>query len=166
MVGNSHYVVFACADRTCALRREAVRELLPLPNLWRPPGVSAIMAGFINLGGAAIPVIALARLFGLDAVEDVSLHAHILLLNTSSPGPTIGLLVDRVLDLVAIATDRLLPVDAAASLNGCVEAELEWQGGLAHLLAVDRILLAEERERLAGLTRTVQRRLAEWPMPA
>ena len=60
-------VVIAVGETACALTQEAVRALLPLPHLDRPPGLPAPLAGFLNLGGVAVPVVDLARLLGLPA---------------------------------------------------------------------------------------------------
>jgi purine-binding chemotaxis protein CheW len=51
-------------------------------------------------------------------------------------------------------------------LNGCVEAEVTWDGRLVHLRSVERILLAEEQQALAELGRQAQNRLSEWAVPA
>ena len=79
---------------------------------------------------------------------------------------TTALLVDRVLDVATIDASRLSPVQQADSLNGCVEAEVTWQDRLVHLLTLERILLAEERQALAELGRQAQNRLGEWAVQA
>ena len=64
--------------------------------------------------------------------------------------------------MATIDASRLSPVQQADSLNGCVEAEVTWQDRLVHLLSLERILLAEERQALAELGRQAQNRLGEW----
>jgi purine-binding chemotaxis protein CheW len=155
-------VVFALADRTCALPRATVRELLPVPRLWQPPGTPDLMAGFLNLGGDPMPVIWLARVFGLPTAPAPPLYAHILVLKAESRR-TLALLVDRVLDVAIITPDQVRPVAHDASLNGCIAGEIQLGDGLLHLLDADRILLAEEQQRLAELAQAVQRRMGDWP---
>lgn len=160
-----HYVLLRLGNRRCALPCGAVREVLPLPRLYRPPGLPRPLAGFMNLGGAAVPVLDLMRLFGLTAEGaegEAALYRHVVL--TAGPGGrgSLGLLVDRVLDLRRIPPEQLRPVTEATTLNGCAVAEVETPEGFIHLLAADRILLAQEQAALAGLREAAQARLAEW----
>ncbi|WBV45367.1 chemotaxis protein CheW [Pseudoroseomonas cervicalis] len=164
--GPEAYLLFRLGSRRCALPRAAVQEVLPLPRLWRPPGLPRVMAGFLNLGGVALPVLDLARLFGLQdgAAAEQALYRHILLL-PGSAGGALGLLVDRVLDLQRVAQDRLRAVPPEATLNGCAVAEIETPEGFVHLLDPARILLAQEAAALAALRDSAESRLAEWSGP-
>jgi purine-binding chemotaxis protein CheW len=162
-------IVFDVCGTTCALHRSAAREFLPLPHLWRPPALPRPVAGFFNLGGHAVPVLRLDVLFGLPRVEDgaeADLYRHLILVNRFSPSGTSALLVDRVLDVASVDTSQLSSVGEEGTLNGCVEAEVTWDGRLVHLLSVERILLAEEQQALAELGRQAQSRLGEWAVPA
>lgn len=162
MAGAAAFLVVDVAGTGCAVPREAVREILPLPRLWRPPGVPAALAGFFNLGGGAVPVLDLAALFGLSPGAEAGrpmIYRHLLLVGEEAP---LALLVDRVTDLVTVAQDCVTPVAAGTALNGCVAAEIRLGERLLHGLDVARILLTEERERLDAQTRAAQDRLAEW----
>jgi purine-binding chemotaxis protein CheW len=162
-------IVFDVRGTACTLRRDVVRELLPLPRLWRPPALPRPVAGFFSLGGVAVPVLRLDALLGLESgpVEaEADLYRHLILLDgLRSSGPT-ALLVDRVLDVVDMHEARLSPVRPENTLNGCVEAEIEQDGRLLHLLSPGRILFAEEQQALAELGRHAQTRISEWAVPA
>ena len=162
-------IVFGVCGTACALHRSAAREFLPLPHLWRPPVIPRPVAGFFNLGGHAVPVLRLDALFGLQPVADgaeADLYRHLILIDRFSASGTSALLVDRVLDVASVDTSRLSSVREEGTLNGCVEAEITWDGRLVHLLSVERILLAEEQQALAELGRQAQNRLSEWAVPA
>jgi len=158
-------IVFDVCGVTCALHRSTVREFLPLPRLWRPPALPRPVAGFFNLGGHAVPVLRLDVLFGLERTEDgpeTELYRHLILIDRlGAPGMS-ALLVDRVIDVANVEPSRLSSVREEGTLNGCVEAEIAWDGRLVHLLSVERILLAEEQQALAELGRQAQIRLSEW----
>ncbi|MCI0755990.1 chemotaxis protein CheW [Teichococcus vastitatis] len=163
------YLVLQLGARRCALSCAAVREILPLPRLWRPPGLPRPLAGFLNLSGEAVPVLDLARLFGLSAETadaEAALYRHVILASPGPQGALPGLLVDRVLDLVRVPPAGLRPLAGDASLNGCAVAELPLADGFAHLLAPERILLAQEQARLATLREAAQTRLQEWGEPS
>lgn len=152
------YLLLDVAGVPCALPRSAVSEVLPLPDLHRPPAGGGPLAGFLNLGGTPVPVVDLAQLFGLREAEalDRDPYWHLVL---DAEGTT-AFLVDRVVDLVQVAPDAVRGVAEARTLNGCVEAEIVLGDRLVHGLAMARILTAEERERLAALACQAEERLS------
>jgi purine-binding chemotaxis protein CheW len=161
--GGAHYLIFALAGLRCALPRRVVRELLPLPRLSRPPSLPEALAGFVNLGGEPLPVLALRHLLGLRRDAPVEpLYRHIVVVEDALPGARAGLLVDRVLDLLAVPEDQLCPAAAEESLNGCVAAQLAMPDGFVHVLDPARILLRREQASLEELTRKAAARLGEW----
>jgi purine-binding chemotaxis protein CheW len=162
-------IVFDVGGLACALRRSTVKELLPLPRLWRPPGLPRPVAGFFNLSGIAVPVVRLDTLFGLEATTsdaEAELYRHLILVDGLTGSGRTALLVDRVLDVIQVDESRLSAVRPENTLNGCVEAEITRESGLLHLLSIERILLAEEQQALAELGRQAQTRLGEWAIPA
>ncbi|WP_336487244.1 chemotaxis protein CheW [Methylobacterium nigriterrae] len=155
------FLLLDVAGVPCALPRAAVSEILPLPTLFRPPAVGPLLAGFLNLGGAAVPVVDLARLFGLrEEPVEPGPYAHLVL----GADRTTAYLVDRVSDLVTVEARAIGPVSGAETLNGCVEAEISLGERLVHALSPARILTAEERGRLDALARAAQERLAALPV--
>jgi len=120
----------------------------------------------MNLGGTAVAVVSLERLFGVDLADgDASyprIYRHLILLRSSRTAHPLALLVPRVLDVLSVPRERLRPVEDSETLNGCVEAEIEVEEGFVHLLAADRILLEQERRILSELRQDAQARLAEW----
>ncbi len=162
-------IVFDVSGTACALPRNAVRELLPLPRLWRPPALPRPVAGFLNLSSRAVPVLRLDVLFGLEqeaAPLEAELYRHLILIEDLHRSGPAALLVDRVLDVMTLAGAELSPVPQANTLNGCVEAEIDIDGHLVHLLSIERILLAEEQQALSELSRNAQNRIGEWAVPA
>lgn len=137
-------------------------EVLPLPDLHAPPAGGGPLAGFLNLGGAPVPVVDLARLLGLrdsSAPASDDPYRHILL---DAQGAT-GFLVDRVEDLITVAETDLRPVAPERTLNGCVAAEVARGGAFVHVLSLTRLLTAEERARLSALAEAAAARLAALP---
>jgi purine-binding chemotaxis protein CheW len=168
-MASLHILLFDVSGSRCAIRRDAVRELLPLPRLWTPPSLPRPLAGFFNLGGLAVPVIRLDLLFGLPEMKssvEAGLYRHLILVESQAERTITALLVDRVVDLAQADARGLSSVREAGTLNGCVEGELEVGGTLVHLLAVDKILFAEEQQALLALSRQAQNRLSEWAVTA
>jgi len=158
-------VLFAMSGMACALPREAVRALLPVPHLDSPPGLPPLLAGFLNLGGKAVPVVELALLLGAPPGKPHP-YRHLILLDRPSAGEgeALALLVDRVMD-VAPGGLPIRPVEADRSLGGVVAGEVAAAGGSVHLLDSARLLMAQEAAILDALSSQAQRRLAQWNTP-
>jgi purine-binding chemotaxis protein CheW len=153
-------VLFAMGGMPCALPREAVRALLPLPRLDSPPGLPRPLAGFLNLGGTAVPVVELALLLGGEPGAPHP-YRHLILLDQPVGSGKLALLVDRVADVVPEGLP-VRPVEAERSLGGVVTGEVEGPDGSLHLLDPARLLLAQESAILEELSGQAQRRLARW----
>lgn len=147
-------VIFEVGNARCALPLESVREVLHMAALARSPGLPPILPGFLNLDGASVPVIDVARLFDLPA-EEPGLYTPLVVLREAS----FALLVDAVPGTHFGDAADLIPVDEAKTINRCVTAEVETAHGPAHLLAIDRILLEEERQRIEALTECHENRV-------
>lgn len=164
-MADRHLVVFAIAEQRCALPGEAVRGLLPLPRLWRPPATPDIIAGFANIQGDALCVLDLSRIFGAasrPADRERDFYRHLVLVDGVLADRPVALLVDRVLNLATIDTVDLRPVSDDASLNGAVQAVCDLEGDLVHLLSLDRLLLEVERQGLALLQQSATARIDAW----
>ena len=158
--GPAAYLLLDVTGTVCALPREAASEILPLPDLQRPPADGGWLLGFANVAGQLIPVLDLARLLGLRAQAfDAGLYAHLVLTRDRSQ----AWFVDRVVDLATVPVEAHRDADPATSLNGCVEAAVAVGDSLIPVLAPDRLLTASERGRIDAQTRAAAERLAALP---
>jgi purine-binding chemotaxis protein CheW len=153
---NGTLLVFHLTGQLCAVSLKWVQEVVPMARLSRPPGLPSIIEGFLNLGGTAVSVLRLDRLFNLGETGP-SLYTPLLILRT--PDRPIALLVDDVSEIIIDSPEARLPVLAEQSFNGCVEAEVLANQRTIHLLSPDRILLEQERRRVAEFQALEQRRL-------
>lgn len=148
IIGSCLLLLFEFAGEHFGIPAAAVREVLPLPLLSRPPGTPAPLAGFLNLGGSAVGVLCPRRLFLLPD-SPPGLYAHLILLRGAAA--PLALLVDRAGGTVEISDQDVLPVGKGHSFNGCVEGEAIIEGRTIHLLLPEKLLLKEERTRIAEL---------------
>lgn len=150
-----------------AIEGSRIAEVMPLLPLWRPPTLPIPLAGFVRVRGEALPVLALRVLLGgAGEPGPIDIFAH-LLRPHGAGGTAPCLLVDRCEDIVPAATARMAEVDPAASRDGVALAQVELaDGGVAHLLSLERLLDEAERARIDTLTREASRRAALWePAP-
>jgi len=157
-MGTGAYVIFHVGGVSCALARECVHKVLPLPAMGRPPGLPAVVEGILDLAGKAIPVLRFDRLFGLSAQP---LHAYRHLILLSSGEPPLALLVDRATDVLRVPAERIMPLHRGETFNGCVAGHIATADGLIHLLSMERLLDRREQEVLVEFQTTQQRRLEE-----
>ncbi len=156
-------LIFQLGEHVCGLPVAAVQEVLPLALLARPPGMAPLLEGFLNLRGTAVPVLRTHRLFAL-AAKTPGLYTPLVLLKNG--GFPLALLVDTLLQVAAIPGDAFLPVRDKSCFNDCAEAEVAQEAQRVHVLSPERLLLEEERRRLAELQAMEQRRLEELEAPS
>lgn len=143
---------------------DAVREVVPIARLSCPPGLPSTLAGFLALDGQQVPVLRLARLLGLPEVS-IGLYTPLIVLRGADRGEAgLALLVDRVRAVVSGGSHS--PLERTHSFNGCARSLLQVENELVPVLAPGRLLLEEERHRIADFERLTRERLAAWDAPA
>ena len=99
-------LIFRVGTNVCAIVASSVAELILMPALMQPPGQPAILDGFLNLRGRAVPVVSAHQLFHLTLAEP-DLHTPLIAIYTAA-GP-LALRVDSVEEVTAVDYDALLP---------------------------------------------------------
>ncbi|WP_142847608.1 chemotaxis protein CheW [Telmatospirillum sp. J64-1] len=148
------YLEFQLSDRVCALPADSVREIVPMADLARPPGMPATLQGMLDLGGQAIPVLRLALLLGLREVPP-TLSTVIIVLREP-----LALMADEARALRRLPLSVWKPAEAENSFNGCADGFLSAPNGGIHRLDPRRLLLEAERHRIESLREQEQARLA------
>jgi purine-binding chemotaxis protein CheW len=154
---TARYVLVRCAGEAAALPAAAVAEILPVARLSRPAGAPKVLAGFMNLGGAALPVVNLAAVFGAVEADPQDIYRHVVRLRPDVGGG-LGLLVERVLDAAAVAQE-VAALEPDQSVGGVLAANLRFGDDLVPLIDLAAVLLAEEALRLEELSAAAQARL-------
>ena len=131
-----------------------------MAQLARPPGLPSLLEGVLNLAGGAVPILRLERLFQL-AAKRPGLYSMLMILKDISAGP-LGILVDRVNEVLSVPETSLIPVCGEDMFNGCTEATIAMRGQTIHLLSPTRILLEKEHGFLSEFRAIAQQRLQGW----
>ena len=104
-------IAFRVADQDFCFDIMSVREI----RGWTPatvvPHSPPYVRGVINLRGAVVPIIDLAARLSLDVPEPTSRSVIII---AKVGGPTVGLLVDAVSDILSIGSDDVQPTPEVA----------------------------------------------------
>jgi purine-binding chemotaxis protein CheW len=149
-------LLFHLAGQAYGLPLSQVREVVLLAELSRPPDLPIVVAGFLNLGGIAIPVLRLNHLFGLPP-QPTGLYTPLILLR--HPDSPLALLVDRVDRILSVSTEAVVALPENHSFNDCVEGVATVEDRLILLLSPERILLEKEQQCLAEFQYREQARL-------
>jgi purine-binding chemotaxis protein CheW len=155
-------LVFFLAGQAYGLPLRDVQEVLPMAQLTRPHDLPAALAGFLNLGGAAVPVLRLGRLFGLTE-RPPGLYTPLIVLR--SPDTRLVLMADQVSGIVAVSDEEVITVPEDHSFNDCVVGMATIEGRVVLLLSPERLLLDKEQQCLAELQDREQARLREMEGP-
>lgn len=126
----------------------AVREIrgwtaaTPLPH---SPGY---VRGVVNLRGAVLPVIDLARRLGLDSNDPTARHVIIV---SEIGARVVGVLVDAVSGILNVSADMVQPTPAVAfSDEGGIEGIIAIDGRMVGLLSLDSIVPGAALEAMAA----------------
>ena len=149
-------LTFQLSGQAYGIPLDRVREIIPLPLLSRPPGLPPVLAGFVNLGGTAIPVVKLARLFG---VAESAPRRYTPLVVLCCCNLTLALLVDSVQGVIQVDDESIVSFSDNLWLNSCAEG-LATVGDTSFVLLADgRLLREQERRRVDELAAIEQVRL-------
>ncbi len=135
----SQFISFAIGDDQYGVDIMAVREIKGWSQITRLPRQPDYMRGVLNLRGIMVPIIDLRCRFGQGMTEATPLHVVIVVqIGTRH----VGLLADRVLDIVGCNASQVQPVPRIAQgsrvdfLSGLVTIE----SGMIALIDLSHIL--------------------------
>lgn len=152
-------VIFFVADQAYGIPLDAVLEILPMATLSRPPGLPGVVAGFLNLEGVAIPVVCLARLFGL-AEGERGLYTPLVIMRSGEQ--TLALLVDTVQEIITVDESATLRLRENFCFNACALGLATVGETNVVLLSCERLLSEQELRRINELTAIERSRLSSF----
>jgi purine-binding chemotaxis protein CheW len=137
---STEFISFAIGDEQYGVDIMAVREIKEWSGVTQLPNQPDYMRGVLNLRGVMVPIIDLRCRFGQGLTDATPVHVVIVV---QVGNKTIGLLADRVLDIVSVEASRIQPVpqvsraSQANFLSGLVTIESTMIAliNLNHLLA-------------------------------
>jgi purine-binding chemotaxis protein CheW len=120
--GNTEFISFAIGNDQYGVDIMAVREIKGWSEITHLPKQPEYVRGVLNLRGVIVPIVDLRCRFGQGVTEATPLHVVIIV---QIDQQLVGLLADRVLDIVSFDAAKIQPVPRTAST-----AEVEFLSGL------------------------------------
>jgi purine-binding chemotaxis protein CheW len=130
---TSEYISFAVGDEQYGVNIMAVREIKDWSVITQLPNQPAYMRGVLNLRGVIVPIIDLRCRFGHGPTDATPMHVIIVI---QIDGETVGLLADRVLDIIAVDPSQIQPIPKVSH-----DART---GFLSGLVAVEKTMIASQ----------------------
>jgi purine-binding chemotaxis protein CheW len=124
-------ISFAIGDDQYGVDIMAVREIKGWTDITHLPRQPDYVRGVLNLRGVIVPIIDLRCRFGQGLTQATPLHIAIIVQIAAKP---VGLLADRVLDIVSLDETQIQPVPQIAQAS-----RVEFLSGLA---TVDGAMIA------------------------
>lgn len=110
--GNRELIAFRIGDQEFSVNIMSVREI----RGWTPatplPHAPSYVMGVINLRGAVLPIVDLAKRLGMKPAEPTARHVIIV---AQVKNRVIGLLVDAVSDILTVTDENIQPVPEVSS---------------------------------------------------
>src|SRR6516164_3826204 len=105
--GLTQFISFAIGDDQYGVDIMAVREIKGWSEITHLPKQPDYVRGVLNLRGVIVPIIDLRCRFGDGLTDATPMHVIIVI---QIDGETVGLLADRVLDIIAVDPSQIQPV--------------------------------------------------------
>jgi purine-binding chemotaxis protein CheW len=127
----TEFISFAVGDEQYGVNIMAVREIKDWSAITQLPNQPDYMRGVLNLRGVIVPIIDLRCRFGNGLTDATPMHVIIVI---QIDGDTVGLLADRVLDIIAVDHAQIQPVPKVSQ-----DARNSFLSGL---VAIDKTMTA------------------------
>ncbi len=132
-------VTFYVGNRLLGIRTEKIQEIIKIGVITDVPHAPGHIIGILNLRGRIVTVIDLGIRLSLGTSQRGE-EGRIIILDDG--GESVGLMVDRIADVIRIDPQELTPPPANMKLSqsNFFDTVYRFQGGLVGLLAVDAVL--------------------------
>ncbi len=141
-VQGGKFLSFYLADEEYGLEILKVHEIIGMLPITRVPRTPDFIRGVINLRGKVIPIVDLRQKFGMPSSE----RADACIIVVQVRGVSIGIMVDRVSEVLNIATGD---IEATPSFGSEIDTEYllglaKAEGRVRLLLDIERVLTSQD----------------------
>jgi purine-binding chemotaxis protein CheW len=143
------FVIFHVKDEMFAVPLAEVKEIIRMPDVVRMPLSPAALEGLANLRGTVLPVVNLRSVFGFEpAAHDDATRVVVL-----DQGRPVGMVVDRMANVVTVEADDIEPADTIQSTvdTRLLTGMIKDRNGSSMVMILDALnLIRREFRDLAG----------------
>jgi purine-binding chemotaxis protein CheW len=145
----TQFISFAIGDDQYGVDIMAVREIKGWSEITHLPKQPEYVRGVLNLRGAIVPIIDLRCRFGQGRTDATPLHIIIIV---QIAARQVGLLADRVLDIVRFESEKVQPVPhiANSSRTDFLAGLVTIESGMIALIDLPNLLSNNGEEKAAA----------------
>ncbi len=144
-MASEQLVVFELGKEEYAVSIAQVKEIVSYAGATKLPNTPVHLEGIINLRGKVIPVVDLAKQFGL--VRDMQKNAQAVIVEAA--GREVGVVVDMVTEVLRIDTAAIDPAQTVCHAGEFVRGIGKLDGRLLIILDLDKLFSDEEQPKFA-----------------
>jgi purine-binding chemotaxis protein CheW len=140
---RTELISFAIGDEQYGVDIMAVREIKGWSEITHLPRQPNYVRGVLNLRGVMVPIIDLRSRLGGELTDASALHVVIIV---QVQDRQVGLLADRVLDIVAFEASQVQPVPRVARSGGadCLSGLVNAEAGMIALMDLEDLLSVQD----------------------
>jgi purine-binding chemotaxis protein CheW len=144
-MASEQLVVFQLGNEEYAITISQVKEIIRYGGATRLPDTPPHMEGIINLRGKVIPVIDLAKRFGLTREKTEDIQAVIV----EAAGREVGVVVDLVSEVLRIEESAVEPAQTVHHAGDFLRGIGKLEGRLLIILDLDKLFSDQEQDLMA-----------------
>jgi purine-binding chemotaxis protein CheW len=146
---TGRYLTFSIGDVMFGIEMHYITEIIGMQKITELPDMPGYMKGVINLRGKIIPVLDVRLLFGK---EERQYDDRTCVIVIDIAGIPIGLIVDRVSEVITISTSDVSEVPKANSQNNRFVKNIgKTENGVVLILDCEKLLSDQEIEEISEL---------------
>ena len=148
---KGRFLTFTIEENTYGISVRFVTEIIPAQKATKVPETPDYVKGIINLRGHIIPLIDVRLKFGRSEIQ-LSEHSCIIVIDVNSIA--VGLIVDKVTDLLTLRDNQIASPPADSTLgfeNRYIEGIGKIDNMVVLLLNAEKLLRTEEMEMIGSI---------------
>jgi purine-binding chemotaxis protein CheW len=146
---TGRYLTFSIGDVMFGIEMHYITEIIGMQKITELPDMPGYMKGIINLRGKIIPVLDVRLLFGK---EERQFDDRTCVIVIDIAGIPIGLIVDRVSEVITISTSDVSEVPKASGQNNRFVKNIgKTESGVVLILDCEKLLSDQEIEAISEL---------------
>ncbi len=148
---SAQYVTFSLSDETYGVTVESALEVVRMVKIAKPPHALDYVAGLINIRGKVAPIVDMRKRMMLGS-SVYTLATPILIVVID--GWTVGMIVDRVSEVVSIPKDVIEEPSESFTQSRCISGVAKFDPRLIFLIDLDRLFTSREKQQMKNLVNT------------
>ena len=156
-IEQTQLIIFRLRDEEFGAEISSVLEISRILEITRLPEAPGFIEGVVNLRGQVVPIVDLAKQFGLAPEPELPKTARIVVVEAGEE--TVGLVVDEVPEVLRVALNDIEPTPElvqSAAKQDYIQGVAKLGTRLVIILNLNKVLAPHEIEAVGKITESSQ----------